>query len=480
MRTMPKHAKPDAPAAPTPAPASRAPRAVLVAFSAACAIVVLLPLVGMIWAPTMTTTENRELAEAPALLEDGALNVSYLSDWGDYFEDHFAYRNELVSLNALLHARLLGTSSAESVVVGTDGWLYYAGTLSDYCEWELLSDRAIDNIAFNLSLMQGYVQAQGATFTVTVAPNKNSLYPEHMPYYYVQGSARNLDALAEALEARGVNYVDLYGAFEQADEVLYYERDSHWNTKGALLATVRILQAAGKDVSALEGLEGSLVGGYVGDLNEMLYPVGAVPEGDYSYAASLSWEFVEGDSVEDAWVETSGAGVGSALVFRDSFGNNMAQFVAASYETVYFSKYVPYDLTQVASLGVDDVVVERAERHLDDWGIDPALMPAPSVALGEVALDAEASGAVGVEADGGYDVVSGDVPAAWCDEDVEIYVGVQTGGEVTWYVPFRVSTDEGDFGYKAYISAEAVDAADAVWVAVTIDGETTCVDAWER
>ena len=49
-------------------------------------------LVGMAWAPNDSTQENRELAEAPQLFLEDQFNVGYLSDLGEYFADHFAYR----------------------------------------------------------------------------------------------------------------------------------------------------------------------------------------------------------------------------------------------------------------------------------------------------------------------------------------------------------------------------------------------------
>lgn len=455
-------------------------RAVQAVFLALCGALCIVPLVGMAWASTTETTENRELASVPQIMEDGVLNESYLSDWGAYFEDHFAYRNELVSLNAELRSRLFGVSPTDSVVVGTEGWLYYGGTLSDYCGWSALSGRAVDNIAFNLSLMQGYCEAQGASFSVAIAPNKNSLYPQNMPYYYLRSEARsNLEALEAALDERGVAHADLLAGFESQDEVLYYLRDSHWNTKGALLACGWIEESLGRSVEAFEAFDPAEVDGYQGDLNGMLYPSTAIPETDYSYEDQLEWSFAEGEDVEDAWVSTEGEGSGSLLMFRDSFANNMLAFFADAYEEAHFSKLVPYDLTRVGELGVDSVVVERAERHLSDLGTDPAIMPAPSVGLKGVTLaDGASSEGVRIEEDGSFSVVAGDLPEEYRQEDVEIFIGIeQRGGEIRWYVPFRLSTEAGDYGYEAYLPQDILENARKVWVACSNDGTLACVQS---
>lgn len=456
-------------------------RGVYVAFVGCCAALALVPFVGMAWAPTTATTENRELAEAPSLVEDGAPNWGILADLGAYFEDHFAYRNELVSANAELRSNLLGVSPTDSVVVGTDGWLYYGGTLSDFGGWDVLSGRAIDNIAFNLSLMQGYCEAQGATFSVAIAPNKNTLYPEHMPYYYLPGQQKNLDNLEAAMDAYGINHADLQSVFKAQDETLYYLRDSHWNTKGALLASEAVMESLGKDPSSLDGLQPVEVDDYIGDLNSMLYPTTAQPEADYSYADGLNWSFAEGGSVEDSWIMTEGAGEGTLLMYRDSFDNNALQFFAASYEDAMFSKMVPYDLTQVGRYGVNDVVIERAERHIADLGTDPAIMAAPSVRLsipkgGETLTDE----GVSVSQDGSYMVVSGALPQGAADEGADIYIGLESGEGVQWYVPFRISAGDSDYGYKAYFNGETFAEVEKIWVACGSDGTLRCVQTLDN
>lgn len=441
------------------------------AFVVAVAALAVVPFIGMAWAPTTQTTENRDLAPVPSLLADGSLNESYLSDWGTYFEDHFAYRNQLVSANSRLRALALGVSSTDSVVVGADGWLYYGGTLSDYCGWASLSDRALDNIAFNLSLMQGYCNAQGASFAVAIAPNKNTLYPDHMPYYYVSSDERNLPRLQEALERYGVASADLQAAFQNQSETLYYLRDSHWNTKGALLACDEITALLDRQPASALLAEPDTVDGYIGDLNSMLYPTGQVPEQDYSYDLP-GWAYLEGNGVTESWVATEGSGSGSLLAFRDSFANNMIPFLASSYQSAYFSKLVPYDLTQVDSLGVSDVVIERAERHLSDLGEDPAIMPAPAVDLdvSHMARAADMQEGITVREDGSFSVLEGCLPQECRQEGCDIFVGIQADGEEQWFVPFRVSTDEGDYGYKAFVAQGVLEKAQKISVACAANG----------
>ena len=59
--------------------------------------VCLTPLVGMGLTKEEASSENRTLSAFPDLKTEEGLNVNWLSDAGDYFQDHFAFRNELVT-----------------------------------------------------------------------------------------------------------------------------------------------------------------------------------------------------------------------------------------------------------------------------------------------------------------------------------------------------------------------------------------------
>ena len=76
-------------------------------YIAAVLIFVLIPFAGMSVAATNETTENKELVEFPELRREGTWNSNFLGDLGVYFEEHFAFRQELVAANALLRGRII-------------------------------------------------------------------------------------------------------------------------------------------------------------------------------------------------------------------------------------------------------------------------------------------------------------------------------------------------------------------------------------
>ena len=102
-------------------------------FTIACLAVCLLPFAGMAVRPTTTSTENKAMSEFPDLkTEDGAWNSDFFQEFEEYFQEHFAFRNELVYADAKIQTSVFQVSNVDTVIYGTDGWLYYTSTLEDY------------------------------------------------------------------------------------------------------------------------------------------------------------------------------------------------------------------------------------------------------------------------------------------------------------------------------------------------------------
>lgn len=389
-----------------------------VAFTAALLLLCLIPSAGMLVLCPSGARANELAPEPPELLDaSGAPNAQLLSDTAEYLNESFAFRQELITLWARVEA-LFGQSAEDGVILGSDGWLYYAEELSDYSGLGLMTEREIFAAARNLALMAEYVEGLGADFLFTVAPNKSTLYPEHMPHYIRSGAASNAGRLKAALESAGVAYADLFEAFGAREETLYFEHDSHWTSAGAALAADAINAALGVESAYFEGGARETVR-HEGDLYEMLYPSAADPETD---EAPSGLEFSQGDGVrpDSITIDTRGGGEGALLMFRDSFGELLYPYMADSWAEARFSRQAAYDLSAAAELGSSAVVIELVERNIP-WLLEqPAGFPAPE-------RDRELSGAQPGEAgltlrqDGEQHRVSGAISGR-IDFDSPVYI----------------------------------------------------------
>ena len=338
----------------------------------------LIPSLGMLVSEPEEAGANEVLALMPEPRDaEGNWNTQYLTQLKDYAEDHFFLRQSMISAWSALNADLLRTSISDGVILGRDGWLYYEGTLNDYTGTGLLSDREIYSAARNLALVKEYAESQGARFLFTVAPNKNSLYPEHMPSITVFSRERNAERLAAALEEQGVAYLDLFSVIGGEDETLYFTRDSHWNSKGAALGADAVNAALGRTSSYFEGpfITRSV---HLSDLYEMLFPTGTWLEDDRVYSGALTFEYdAPIRSPENITIMTSKDGDGSLLMFRDSFGNLLYPYLADSFGSALFSRSTDYRLDFIAQRSAGYVVVELVERNLNYLVENVPQMPAP-------------------------------------------------------------------------------------------------------
>ncbi len=429
-------------------------------------IIISLPLAGLIFYKEPEGTENKVLAEAPQFVAENGINIHFLQDASDYFSDHFAFRQELVTANTVLKSSLFGESAEELAVYGTDDWLYLTVSLEDYQGTNLMTERGLNNITRTLSLMQEYTEdSLGKQFIFTVAPNKNTLYPEHMPYYYVKyDGEHNLDRLAPKLTSAGVRYVDLKAYFEEQDEVLYHKGDSHWNNRGAVMVQDLLLTEAGVPHTDFTGLDYEIRNDFEGDIDKILFPRMRHTEAEYDYSKYLNYDYLDKTAdVTQNTIETECADAqGKLLCFRDSFGNSLLPFLANEFQYGYFLKTVPYRLDYMSTMDMDVCILEIVERNLDQLVRFAPVMPAPlrdleqqTVAYGSEETTAE------ITTFENYYKLYGLVDAAYVSDDSYIYIRLtsQNGEFVIEAAPVNekaLTGSDSDYGYVAYIGQNSL------------------------
>lgn len=424
--------------------------------------VCLVPFAGLLLTGPEQSSENREIAQAPRLYTEEGLNICFLDDAGKWFEDHFAFRNEWVSSYAMLMEKVFGVSSQERVIVGTDGWLYYKDSLDDFQGANQMTERQLYDVAHTMAMVQDYAKQHGADFVFTIAPNKNSLYGSNMPYYYknFRTKGSNRERMSKYLEKEGVHYVDLYKVFQGQNRVLYHKRDSHWDNEGASVAADAILTALGKEHPAYMGRTYQVRKDFFGDLNNMLYPAFASAEEEIYYDQLPEFSYCEEVSSNfEPKISTQAKGEeGSLVMYRDSFGNALLPYLAEAYGDAYFSRGIPYYLSDLTEHEADTLIIERAERFLPDMAKEAANMEAP-VVQGEV-LD----GAIltdikdlKVQKQGDRWNVTGVIPSDGFKTESRVYIKVN--GKAV-YEAFPVSSEEGQEGFSLFLAGDALQDGD--------------------
>lgn len=461
----------------------------LLLFIAAGMLVCVVPFAGMALTRSEEPLGNETKAKMPSVTDkNGSFNPMYFQQLGGYFEKTFAFRPQMINADANIQSGVFQTSNLDTVVTGTDGWLYYSSTLDDYLGRNVLSKRSINSIVYNLEMVERYVESEGASFVFTVAPNKNTLYPEHMPYYYSAKASgdKNITRFKSALKKSALNYCDLFEPFENSDETLYLKQDSHWNNKGALMAYNKIMDSAGKEHNDFGKLNPVREKTFTGDLAKMLYPVSAEPEYNYNYGLESRYSYkTPTKSVEDAMIRTeSKGGTGSLYMYRDSFGNSLLPFFAAQYQSAYFTKAFPVNLQlDMLTQKPDTVVFEIVERNLKWFAENPPVIPSLSLidsegfslktVLDEVEKSNEKTGAAAAvsEVNMQYIQCSGSVPEKLCTDDSRIYLKTtDINGKTRLFAAYSITNESTDCAFTAYLPAAELPADKLTVSAVINDG----------
>lgn len=440
-------------------------------FFALIMIILIAPAVAMFTSgggQSTSTSENRELAAAPVLMNDSGINMNFFNECDTYVSDHIGFRSELVAANTAVYTKVFHMSPEDDVIMGRDGWLYYAETLDDYFNVPTVSDRGINNIAYSMKMLSDGVENSGSQFVLCFAPNKNTLYPDNMPGNYIQsGNIGNLERVEDAMVAYGVNYLSLRDLFDSKSEVYYRDKDSHWNYEGALIAYNAIMAKTTLEYDDYSDMLFAESYDWTGDLSNMLYVSNAPLDGQLVPMRTFGYQYTSKQKkVEANRVDTYNQdGQGTALIYRDSFGNTIIPFFAENFENCYFSKITPYNMSDVDSYQPDVTVIELVERNIPNLAKAAPVMMAPEVTLegeGYMASADQPLYSVYSEASGSGTHLYGAIDEGLLGDSYKVYVLVgDIDGETKYYEAFPIyesflidGDDTGypkDNGYSLYV-----------------------------
>lgn len=368
-----------------------------------------------------SSKEKRQLADFPSIkTEDNKLNFEFFDEFESYFSENFAFRQQLVNTDGRIKAALTHTSANDDVIVGKDGWLYYGETINDFLRIDTLSKAEINNIANNLRIINKYCENRGADFIFFSAPNKNTLYPENMPYNYVPSDNKsNLENLTSELSEDDF-FLDMKSELLglNSPTVLYHKTDTHWNNFGAYAAHTKLMNKLKKS-SCGTGNGWYVAHDRLGDLAAMLYPAEDAKDmqlhNDYEFTYEYTSRF---RGLDDITITTSSVnGTGNLLMYRDSFGEAILPYMAEMFAEAEFSRAVPYNLNKINE--GDTVIIELVERNLGNLLKSAPVMEAPIEGLFDISAEkcGNSDVVMKIEENNGLTHIYGTLPESFFKED---------------------------------------------------------------
>jgi len=386
-------------------------------------LILIIPSLGMaVFGPS--DPENDEQAGFPSIVsEEGEINLQYLQQAGDWFESRFAFRKQMVTAYSLVLGNVFDTSSIPGVVTGTNGWLYYADTIPDYQRTSIMTGRQLHNAVRHVYLVNEYCENNDIEFFLVIAPDKNTLYPEQMPYYYPAGEGdSNMFLLMQALEIERIPHSNLWMTFEEEEGTFYFARDSHWNNMGAAMAAHEILSSIGVDHTNYRMMPYSIERIHQGDLEQMIYPGAVRPEEDYVFDTPPVFTYdAPVQSNFDFRIQTTGTGTEDLLMYRDSFGSSLLPFMAEPFDNALFSRSNACQINDLLSVNPDVLIIEKAERFIFQFYSTASRLPSPLRDLPDNAVEITPESLSTAQA-GEYVTITGTLPDGSYEDDSIILI----------------------------------------------------------
>ena len=127
-----------------------------------------------------------------------------------------------------------GTTPSPGIVIGKQGWWFFARAIEDYRNLRRFSNRKLRSVENGLLRKQRSLARLEIEYLYVVAPNKPSIYPEYVPNRFNKVSeGTNLDGLLGRMQRRDLPIIDLRGALIEAkSEGLTYQNGSRTGALG--------------------------------------------------------------------------------------------------------------------------------------------------------------------------------------------------------------------------------------------------------
>ena len=326
--------------------------------------------------------ENRYMAEKPVF----SLSTvrTYPTLYENYYNDNFPFRTKLITLNSRISYQLFNEGRG-STIVGKEGWLFYSSEISldgmniaQFKGQAVFTDEELQRAAESLEATEKWCAEHGCEFILMITPNKERMYPEFMPDYYmsVRRSDRcNTDQLVDYLrENTDIRVVWAYEDLKEykdthPGEPLYYQLDTHWNYLGGYIGARALLRELGIEIPPADERERSLRFPKIGDLT-MLMSLGSsdlFSDTDYVFAGYPveSMEKVSDDVNGLLFYKNPGRDHRNVVIYRDSFCNIMRYFIGEQFNNSVMIPRDQWDPEFLNEYHADVLVIEVTERFVD-------------------------------------------------------------------------------------------------------------------
>ena len=337
--------------------------------------------------------EGRDAVARPSWPTSLSELNQFSAEFEAYYFDTFGLRDVLMRCKTTVDYFGLGLAPSSDLVVGRDGWIFYAGewTFENLRGVRPLDTDALEAWRIALENRRDALARAGCAYMYVVCPNKETIYRERVPSVYEALGPTRLDQIKSHLaRTSSVEFLDLREAIlaekwrDAGEDTLYPAHGTHWMGRAVFAAYRAITLPLSQRFPNMHRYEVSETHFttemttkdswapkmYLGDrlLHYMAYPV-AVDGPRYVPLGS--------ETIRGSWRNTDANGDSDgprAIVRCDSFVDAVHEFLPDSFAEVMYVRGAPLSEAEIADFRPDvliDLFVERClikppPRHLAD------------------------------------------------------------------------------------------------------------------
>jgi alginate O-acetyltransferase complex protein AlgJ len=346
--------------------------------------------------PDVARTEQRMPATFPEIVykQIGPIQwpksfslMEFPHKFENWFDDHVGFRRPMIRCYNLakvfgltVESRVaVGESAHGTVTVGRDGWLYLAGApiIRDFRRTDPFKASELAAWRETLSQRGEWLAAAGIGYTLFVAPNQQTIYPEFMPRSMTRADrpSRLEQFLAECAREPKLSILDPRAELTAAKSKYptYHKTDTHWNDYGAYFGYRMIMDEINRQypTTAALPLESFAIDAkQVLNFGDMVRALNAPIDYEQTLVKLVPHQprqakFEEFKTAEGATAFKStnyAVPRGCMVVFHDSFTEYLQPFLSEHFREVYY--FTTFSADAIAELKPDFVLEEFVERRL--------------------------------------------------------------------------------------------------------------------
>ena len=327
-----------------------------------------------------TNYEYRTFAENPIF---NLYNINdYPKKYEDYFNDHLAFKNELVKLKNMTDILLFKNILSKDIILGKDKWLFYNynNLLEQYIGLNnyKFDDEKLKIVKDNLIYMNDKLEKKGIEFILMICPDKLFIYPEYMPDYIKRKDILSpSDYLVKYLRTN-TNLKIVYPKEQllnyKKKYQLYYKYDSHWNNLGGYVGYMELAKKLNLDYRNIDYFSNNIILSQNGDVGLDLARTLSLSKTKYynDYKYYIIDNGFQSDIKDHGgnifYISSNTNAIDKTILFlRDSYSIAVSPYITSNYKTNIFLTYHLLNdetLNSLKNYKIDIVIFETVNRAI--------------------------------------------------------------------------------------------------------------------